>query len=177
MIKNTLPDKSRNSQSLKKYLQQFESFLTNVPLAGEDLLRCVVQVVLFTVLWFKWSVKKLCVTKVLLEVWEIFLRENNRNYNSYRFSCKFTFILCLSFLTNQKQESGFQEVACLVTRNISFFCLQRVLFYFKAIQNSTDFSKGIFLHAIPVCIIVSCLYGTSLRRSEDYQTLSSKIYY
>ena len=29
----------------------------------------------------------------------------------------------LSFLTNQKQESGFQQVGGLVTRNISVFCL------------------------------------------------------
>ena len=51
------------------------------------------------------------------------LQENNRNYNSYRFIYKFAFILFLSFLTNQKQESGFQQVGGLVTRNISVFCL------------------------------------------------------
>ena len=83
----------------------------------------VLQVVLFTVLRFKWSVKKHCVTKVLLEILEMFLHENNRNYNSYRFSYKFTFMLFLSFLTNQKQESDFQQVGGLVTRNISVFCL------------------------------------------------------
>ena len=33
----------------------------------------VLQVVLFTILWFKWSVKEHCVAKVLLAVWEIFL--------------------------------------------------------------------------------------------------------
>ena len=32
-------------------------------------------------------------------------------------------ILYLSFLTNQKQESSFKQVAGLVTRNISVFCL------------------------------------------------------
>ena len=36
--------------------------------------------------------------KVLLAIWEIFLRENNRNYNSYRFSHKFAFIPLLFFL-------------------------------------------------------------------------------
>ena len=45
------------------------------------------------------------------------------NYNTYRFSYKFVFILFLSFLTNQKQESGFQQVGGLVMRNISVFCL------------------------------------------------------
>ena len=51
----------------------------------------------------------------------MFLHENNRNYNSYRFSNKSVFILFLSFLTNQKQESGFQQVGGLVTRYISVF--------------------------------------------------------
>ena len=83
----------------------------------------VIQVVLFTVLWFKWSVKKHCVAKVLLAIWESFLHENNRNYISYRLSYKFAFIIFLSFLTNQKQELGFQQVGSLVTRNIYAFCL------------------------------------------------------
>ena len=82
------------------------------------------------------------------------LYENNRNYNSYRFSYKFAFILLLSFLTNQKQESGFQQVGGLVTRNISGFYLYRVALYFKPMPNSIDFYKGIFLHVIPVRIIV-----------------------
>ena len=34
--------------------------------------------------------------------------------NSYRFSYEFTFILFLSFLTNQKQQSGFQRVGSSV---------------------------------------------------------------
>ena len=84
----------------------------------------------------------------------MFLHENNRNYNSYRFDYKFVFILFLPFLTNQKQESGFQQVGGLVTRNISAFSAQRVALYFKAIPNSIDFYKGIFLHVVPVRIIV-----------------------
>ena len=39
MIKNTLPDKSGNPETLEKESQQFESFSTNVPIVGEDLLR------------------------------------------------------------------------------------------------------------------------------------------
>ena len=67
--------------------------------------------------------KKHYVAKVLLAISEIFLHENNNNYNSNRFSYKFAFIFFLSFLTNQKQESDFQQVGGLVTRNISVFCL------------------------------------------------------
>ena len=39
MIKNTLPGKSGNSESLKKKSQQFEIFATNAPIVSEDLLR------------------------------------------------------------------------------------------------------------------------------------------
>ena len=48
----------------------------------------------------------------------------------------------LFFLTNQKQESGFQQLGGLVTRN--------------DMTNLTDFYKGILLHVIPVRIIVPC---------------------
>ena len=81
----------------------------------------VLQVVLFIVLWFKWSVQIQCVAKVLLAIWKIFLHKSNRNYNFYRFSYKFAIIVFLSFLTNQKQELGFQQVDGLVTRNVSVF--------------------------------------------------------
>ena len=48
------------------------------------------------------------------------LHENNHKHNYYRFSHKFAFIFFLSFiLTNQKQESGFQQVVGLVMKNIS----------------------------------------------------------
>ena len=68
------------------------------------------------------SEKTLC-KKVLQGVLERFLYDNNRNYNSYKFSYKFDVIPVLSFRSNQKQESDFQQVGDLVTRNISAFCL------------------------------------------------------
>ena len=64
------------------------------------------------------SEKTLC-RKVLQGVLERFLYDNNRNYNSY----KFDVIPVLSFRSNQKQESDFQQDGDLVTRNISAFCL------------------------------------------------------
>ena len=51
------------------------------------------------------------------------LYDNDRNYNSYKFSYKFTFIRVLSFHRNQKQESSFQEVGDLVTKTSFAFCL------------------------------------------------------
>ena len=84
----------------------------------------------------------------------MFLHENNRNYNSCLFSYKVAFILLLCFLTNRNQESRFQQVGGLVTRNISVFCLYRVALYFKDMPNSIDFYKGIFLRVIPVHPIV-----------------------
>ena len=47
------------------------------------------------------------------------------------------------------------------------FCLERVALYFKAIPNSIDFYKGIFLHVITVPIIVLCF---------KYSTLSTILY-
>ena len=100
------------------------------------------------------SEKRNSVEKVLVAILEIFLRENNRNYDPYRFNYKFAFILFLPFLTNQKEESSFQQVGGLVRRIIPVFCLQRVALYFKAMPNSIDFYKGIFLLLIPVRFIV-----------------------
>ena len=39
------------------------------------------------------------------------------------------------------------------------FCLQRISLYFKAMPNSIDFYKEIFLHVIPVRIIVPWFYS------------------
>ena len=97
--------------------------------------------------------KKHCVANAVLTIWKVFLHENNRNYNSYRFSYKFAFILFLSFLTNQKQESGFQQVGGLVPRNIFVFCWKGIALFFKAMPDSVDLYEGIFVHVIPVGII------------------------
>ena len=97
-------------------MQHFESFSANVPIVG---IMCP-QGVLFTVLWFKWQWKH---TKVRWAIWEIFLNEKNHNYHytDYRFSCYCAFILVLPFLCfAQKQESGFQQVDCLVMTNVVF---------------------------------------------------------
>ena len=112
---------------------------------------------MFTVLYFKRSVKKHCVAKILPGTWERFLDEKNRNYNSYNINYRFVFIPFFSFCRNQKQESNFQKFGDLVTRSIFPFCLLRVLLYFKGMPNSIDFHKKIFLHVIPVRIIVRCL--------------------
>ena len=137
MIKNTLPDKSGNPERFKQYSQQLESFSTNVPIMGEDLLRAFCRFFYLRFCDSKDQGKK-CVAKILVEIWEVFLHENNCNYNSHRFNYKFAFILCLSFLTNQKQESSFRQVGGLVTRNISIFLfiLSRTL-----LQSHAEFNR------------------------------------
>ena len=102
----------------------------------------------------KWSVKNHCVKKILKEIWETFLYENNRNYNSCKVNYKVTCIPFLSFRKNQKQESNFQQVGSIVTRNISVFCSQQVALFFRGIPNSTDFHKRIFWHVIHAHVIV-----------------------
>ena len=80
------------------------------------------------------------------------------NYKYFKLSCKFVFVkLQISFLfclRNKKQKSSFNQVGGLVTRNVFAFYLSRVERYFKAIPNLTDLYNGIFLHVIPVRIIV-----------------------
>ena len=75
--------------------------------------------------------------KVLLAIREIFSHENNRNYNSNIFSYKFAFILFLSFLRNQKQESSFQLASGLVTRNICFLFISN----HTIIQSHAEFNR------------------------------------
>ena len=61
------------------------------------------------------------VAKILQGILDRFLYENNRNYNSQNFSYKFDSIPVLSFQRKQKQQSNFQQVGDLETRNISVF--------------------------------------------------------
>ena len=77
--------------------------------------------------------------KMYYEVSRVKKQLSGKKIYSYRFSYKFASIFFLPFLTNQKQESGFQEVGGLVTRNIYLFGLHRVALYFKVMPNSIDF--------------------------------------
>ena len=72
--------------------------------------------------WF-WPKYIMLELKKYRGVWETFLYENNHNYNSYKFSYKFTFIPFLFLHRSQKQESNFQQVRGLVTRSKYLFCL------------------------------------------------------
>ena len=131
----------RKSWKRQKIIATLQNLFSQCVHSWRGFAEGVLQVVLSTILWFKWSVKKHCLAMILLPVWEIFLHENNCHHNSYRFSYKFAFILFFSFLTHQKQESGFQQVGGLVTRNISVFCLWPVALYFKAMPNQYTFLK------------------------------------
>ena len=98
------------------------------------------------------SEKTLC-SKVFTSNLRCILHENDCNYNSYRFSYKFAFILFLSFLTNQKPDSGFQQVDGLATRNISAFSFIATCAQLQSHAEIIDFYKEIFLHVIPASIV------------------------
>ena len=108
----------------------------------------VIQFVLFTILWFKWSVKKHFVAKVLVAIWEIFSHENDRNYNSYRFSYKFVFVLSYKPKTTRIwiSESWWSD-------NEKYFCFLFIASH-ALLQSHAEFN--IFLHVIPFRIIVPC---------------------
>ena len=98
--------------------------------------------------------KKHCVAKVLLPIWEIFLHENNRNYNSYKFSTKLLLSSFCRFLQTKNKNHDFSKFG-----NEKYFCCLviiagRVALYFKAMPSSINFYKGIFLPVISVRIIV-----------------------
>ena len=119
MIKNTLPDKSRIPESLKNNRNSSKAFQL-IFHSWWGFAEGVLQVVLFTILLFKWSVKKHCVAKVLLAIWEIFLHENNCNYNSYRFSYKFSFILF--YFLSYKPKSRTRSSASWWSGNEKYLC-------------------------------------------------------
>ena len=108
-------------------MQQFESFSTNAYIVRENLLKAFYRLFYLQFYDSSENVKALC-SKGFSSNLTYVLHENNRNYNSYRFSSKFTFILFLFFLANQKQESRFQQVGGLIARNICFlFIASRAL--------------------------------------------------
>ena len=61
---------------------------------------------------------------------------------------------CLSY--KPKTRIRFSAIWWSGSENVSVFFLKRVALHFTAMPNSTDFYKGIFLHIIPVRIIVPC---------------------
>ena len=83
----------------------FESFSTNVSIAGEDLLRVFYR--LFYLQFCDSSEKTLCSKGFTSNLRDIFTKV----YPLFVLSCK------------PKQESVFQQVGGLVTRNISVYCL------------------------------------------------------
>ena len=111
-----------------------ESFSTNAHRVWRGFAKGVLRVFLRTVLCFKWPVEKHCVAKFLKGISDRFSYENNRDYDFYKFSYKFAFISFLSSGINQKEESSFQQLGGLVTRNISVFRLYIVALYFKGMK-------------------------------------------
>ena len=71
------------------------------------------------------SEKKHYVAKVLLTIWERFYMKINVTIIMWPTDLVISSLLSffLSYVTNQRQESGFPHVGGLVTRNISAFCL------------------------------------------------------
>ena len=76
MIKNTSPDKSGNPESLKKCVQQFKRFSTNVLIVCDDLLRVFYRL-FYPQFCDSSDQQKTFKAKALLEFLEIILHENN----------------------------------------------------------------------------------------------------
>ena len=103
-------------------------------------------------------------------IWERFLYQNTRNHNSYKFSHKLTFIPFLSLQRTQKQESNSQQVSGLVTRKFCFLLIASRALH-QAMSNSIDFSRKIFLHVIPVRIIVPWCKLRNIYKNKMYNNI------
>ena len=131
-------------------MQQFESFSANVSIVGKDLQRTFYRLFYLQLCDSSGQLKKHCV-KDLLAIWEMLLQENSRNHNSYWFSYKIAFILFLSFLTNQKQESGFSKM--VVWQQEIFFLL--FIASHRLLQSHVKFNRRLKRNFL-TCY--SCLY-------------------
>ena len=109
-----LSNKSGNPEKLPKIIIAVRKLFNYCAHSSQGFAGGSLQVVSFKVLCFKWSVKIHCVVKILRGMWQEFFYESNRNYNSYRFSDKFTFISFLTFGRNQKQVLCFEQVGGLI---------------------------------------------------------------
>ena len=65
-------------------------------------------------------------------------------------------VLLLCFPLVKTKNRNLHKAGGLITKSISVFCLEQTALYFKSMLFSIDFYTAFFLHAIPVCIIVSC---------------------
>ena len=97
----------------------------------------------------------------------LFSHEISCNYNSYKFSYKFSFIR-FSFVKTKSKGQVFR------------FCLSQVVLHFKSMSNSINFYKVIFSHVITVRIIVSltffsvCSWQANFNFSKIWRTCFAK---
>ena len=119
MIKKTLPNKLEILK-VSKIITVFGKLFNECPQKWQGFSESILQVLLFTVLYLKWSAKKHCVAKFLLALRVCF----------YHF-----------FVLLKKRKRRIKILA----RKTSVFCLQQVVLYFTGIPNSIGFYKGIFL--------------------------------
>ena len=108
------------------------------------------KVVLFKVLYFKWSVKKHSVAKIFQGIWDKFSDKNNLKYNSYKFSFAFKFTF-----THLQPNRRIKFSASWWSGNEVYFCFlfvtSRALLH-RYVE--FKFNKRIFLRVIPARIIV-----------------------
>ena len=95
----------------------------------------------------------------------IFMCKYDCNSNSYKFSSKFTFITFFSFHRNQKQESNFQQVGGLVTRNSFAFFYSESRSTSKVCRIQKIFIKR-FSYVIPARIIVVPCFGCDFNKCD-----------
>ena len=135
-----------------------------MPIVGEHFLRAFYRLFNLQICDSNDQWKTSVLAKVLVPIRGIFLHENNRHYDSWRFSYKFTFIVF--FFLSHKSKTTIRFSASWWSGNKNYFC-----FLFKAsralLRSHAEFKK-LLQRSFLTCY--SCLYYSSLR----YVKLSKK---
>ena len=117
--------------------------------------KVVLAVFLFTVLWFVWYMKEYCAAKILSTIREnICLKIIVAIIPSYLVR-NLPLSLSSLFLQTKNKIQFCMQIVSLVIRNLCFFFIAS----HPLPRRHTElikFCEGIFLHVIPVCIILPC---------------------
>ena len=112
MIKKTLPGRSENPEASKNNPSSSKALQLLCPYSARTCWGCSTGCFAYNFV--------IQVISVLLEIREILLHESNRNYNSFRFSYKFNFILFSVLSYKPKTRIWFS--ASWWSSNEKYFC-------------------------------------------------------
>ena len=154
MIKNTQPNKSRKSESLKYNHNSWKALLlTRLQLTKS----CFISDFAFWLI----GERTLC-SKDFISFLRDVLNENNCNSNSWKLSYKITFILCRPFAETENKDQTFKKSWWSV--NEKYFCFLLTANHFL-LQKHARFNKTLQMNLLICC---SCSYYSFMLQKKLY---------